>query len=279
MVSLLFSGVGLPSPSRDAGVAVPGDLAGAQAIGVTETTNFIRNRISTLDLVRKDKLVGSPSVDVVTGITVDGVNADSQLVLAVTGDISQLNVGDSIAVPTSVVSSQTVASINGQNITLSGNIDVATSGGEVVTVTSALYDRYELVLTGGSFSIENNVSYLTPEELGVVNAPLANITGARSISGSMTCYLDNDATASKSGELFADLISDTTTIRNVFDMSINIGGETAATPRIEFSLPTAHLEIPTINVEDLLTLEINFHGQVANGNVDNTDEATIIYKA
>ena len=83
-----------------------------------------------------------------------------------TGDISQLNVGDSIAVPTSVVSSQTVASINGQNITLSGNIDVATSGGEVVTVTSALYDRYELVLTGGSFSIENNVSYLTPEELG-----------------------------------------------------------------------------------------------------------------
>jgi len=95
----------------------------------------------------------------------------------------------------------------------------------------------------------------------------------------MTCYLDNDATTSKSGELFADLVSDTSTVRNVFDMSINIGGETAATPRIEFSLPTAHLEIPTINVEDLLTLEINFHGQVASGNVDNTDEATIIYKA
>ena len=270
---------GFAKSLTDAGVTVPGDLAGAQAIGITETTNFIRNRISTLDLVRKDKLVGSPAVDVVTGITVNGVNADSQLVLAVTGDISQLNVGDSIAVPTSVVSSQTVASINGQNITLSANIDVATAGGEVVTVTSALYDRYELVLTGGSFSIENNVSYLTPEELGVVNAPLANITGARSISGSMTCYLDNDAAASKSGELFADLVTDTDTIRNVFDMSINIGGETASTPRIEFSLPTAHIEIPTINVEDLLTLEINFHGQVANGNVDNTDEATIIYKA
>ena len=50
-----------------------------------------------------------------------------------------------------------------------------------------------LVLTGGNFTIENNINYLTPEELGVVNAPLANITGARSISGSMTCYLDNDA--------------------------------------------------------------------------------------
>jgi len=189
---------GFAKTLTDSGTSVPSDLAGAQSIGITETTNFIRNRISTVTLSRTD------------------VSPD---------------------------------------------------------------DVYNLVLTGGSFSIENNVSYLTPEELGIVNAPLANITGARSISGSMTCYLDNDQSNSKSGELFADLVSDTTTVRNVFDMSINIGGETAGTPRIAFDLPTAHLEIPTINVEDLLTLEINFHGQVASGNVDNTDEATIIYKA
>jgi len=189
---------GFAKTLTDSGTSVPSDLAGAQAIGITETTNFIRNRISTVTLSRTD------------------VSPD---------------------------------------------------------------DVYNLVLTGGSFSIENNVSYLTPEELGIVNAPLANITGARSISGSMTCYLDNDQTNSKSGELFSDLVSDTTTVRNVFDMSINIGGETASTPRIAFDLPTAHLEVPTINVEDLLTLEINFHGQVASGNVDNTDEATIIYKA
>jgi hypothetical protein len=189
---------GFAKTLTDSGTSVPSDLTGAQAIGITETTNFIRNRISTVTLSRTD------------------VSPD---------------------------------------------------------------DVYNLVLTGGSFSIENNVSFLTPEELGIVNAPLANITGARSISGSMTCYLDNDQSNSKSGELFADLVSDTTTVRNVFDMSINIGGETASTPRIAFDLPTAHLEIPTINVEDLLTLEINFHGQVASGNVDNTDEATIIYKA
>lgn len=189
---------GFAKTLTDSGTSVPSDLTGAQAIGITETTNFIRNRISTVTLSRTD------------------VSPD---------------------------------------------------------------DVYNLVLTGGSFSIENNVSYLTPEELGIVNAPLANITGARAISGSMTCYLDNDQSNSKSGELFADLVSDTTTVRNVFDMSINIGGETADTPRIAFDLPTAHLEIPTINVEDLLTLEINFHGQVASGNVDNTDEATIIYKA
>lgn len=140
-------------------------------------------------------------------------------------------------------------------------------------------DVYNIVLTGGSFSIENNITYLTPEELGKVNSPLANITGARTITGSVTCYFDNDQNASKSGELFADLVSDTTTVRNVFDMSVNVGGVTPATPRLALDLPTAHLEVPTINVEDLLTLEVSFHGQVANGNVDSTNEATIIYKA
>jgi hypothetical protein len=192
---------GFAQALEDLGTSTPGVLAGAITGGIENSDNFIRNRISTLDL-EWNQASHSPQPD-----------------------------------------------------------------------------SYELVLTGGSFSIENNVSYLTPEELGIVNSPLANITGARSISGTLTCYLDNDETNSKSGELFKDLVSDTTTVRNVFNMSINIGGETASTPRIAFDLPTAHLEVPTINVEDLLTLEVNFHGQPSGGNVDNTDEATIIYKA
>ena len=136
----------------DEGTSQPGVLAAARAEGLTSTTNFIRNRVSTVDLTRTDKFIG---------------DVDSPL----------------------------------------GESD--TSG--------AIKDVYQVVLTGGNFTIENNINYLTPEELGVVNAPLANITGARSVSGSLTCYLDNDKTNSKSGELFADLVSDTSTIRNVFD--------------------------------------------------------------
>lgn len=136
-------------------------------------------------------------------------------------------------------------------------------------------DDYSVILTGGSFTVENNISYLIPEQLGLVNQPIGNITGTRSISGSLTCYYDDVSTASS--ELFIDLLGDTTTVRNAFDMLVSIGGGTG--PRLELDLPTAHIEIPTIGVDDLLTLEINFHGQVANGNVDNTDEATIIYKA
>ena len=137
-------------------------------------------------------------------------------------------------------------------------------------------DVYDIVVTGGSINFENNISYLTPEELGKVNSPLANITGSRSISGNLTCYLDTDLTTSKSGELFADLVSDTDTVRNRFDMAINVGG--TAAPCLTFDIPTAHLEVPVVNVEDLLTLDIAFHAQPSAGNADNTDEATIIYK-
>ena len=140
-------------------------------------------------------------------------------------------------------------------------------------------DTFDLVLTGGSFSVENNISYLTPEELGVVNIPLANVTGARAISGNLTCYLDNDTGNSKSGELFADMVADTSTVRNVYDMAINVGGTTVSTPRLTLDIPTAHLEVPVIGVEDLLTLDVAFHGQPSNGDVDNTDEMTVIYRA
>jgi hypothetical protein len=197
IATVAWSGFG--ATLTDNGNTTPSGLSTAIDTGITGTENFIRNRISTLDLVRTD---GTPD------------------------------------------------------------------------------DTYNIVLTGGSFSIENNITYLTPEELGVVNKPLANITGARTITGSLSCYFDGGSgNDDKSGELFRDLVNDTSTIRNVFNMAVNVGGETASTPRLALDLPTAHLEIPTIGVEDLLTLEVNFHGQVASGNVDNTDEATIVYKA
>ena len=166
--------------------------------------------------------------------------------------------------------------------TITAGIDSSTNfiRNRISTVTLSrtdVSDTYNIVLTGGSINFENNISYLTPEELGQVNKPLGNITGTRSISGNLTCYLDNNISASKSGELFADLVADTSTVRNVFDLDINIGG--AAAPALKFSLPTAHLEIPVVNVEDLLTLDIAFHGQASGGNIDSQNEATIVYIA
>jgi hypothetical protein len=146
---------------------------------------------------------------------------------------------------------------------------------DIVRTDTSPDDTYTVVLTGGSITFENNITYLTPEELGKVNEPIANITGSRAISGNLTCYLDTGA--GKSAALFNDLVSDTTTVRNTVDMAVNIGG--TSTPSVSFDMQYAHLEIPVINVEDLLTLDITFHGQPQNGDVDNTNEATIVYRA
>ena len=54
---------------------------------------------------------------------------------------------------------------------------------------SGMAASYDLTLTGGSITIENNISYLTPEELGVVNKPIEHVTGVRNVGGSFTCYL------------------------------------------------------------------------------------------
>ena len=61
---------------------------------------------------------------------------------------------------------------------------------------------YNVTLTGGNITIENNLTYLTPETLGSVNLPLGHVMGTRSVSGNFTCYLND--TANGSFDLFED---------------------------------------------------------------------------
>lgn len=130
---------------------------------------------------------------------------------------------------------------------------------------------YDLVLTGGNVTISNNITFLTPETLGVVNLPLGHVTGTRSVSGSFTCYLN--AETSSSAELFEDIIESTTTITNDFGLLFKIGG--GATPRIELNMAQCHLEVPTHNIDDVISLETNFHALPST--IDGTDELTIKY--
>lgn len=135
--------------------------------------------------------------------------------------------------------------------------------------------EYNINITGGSITFENNVTYLTPEELGIVNQPFANIAGTRSISGNLTCYLDTSSP--KSGNLYEDLVGATTTVRNNFDMAMNIGGTSGN--RLIIDIPQAHLEVPNIGIEDLITLDVTFHAQPSSNSFTATDEASIIYNA
>ena len=142
------------------------------------------------------------------------------------------------------------------DLTLSGDV----SGGSVTYVTS---------LTGGNITGSNNLTYLTPETIGVVNQPLGHVTGTRSIGGNVTCYLDNDTNAS--AELFEDAIEATTDITNSFSFAFDIGA--GSTPYLNLTMPTCHIEVPTIMIDDVISLETNFHALPSS--ISGTNEISV----
>lgn len=150
-------------------------------------------------------------------------------------------------------------------------------------VANEFDDQYYLTLTGGSISFENNISFLTPEELCKVNIPIGHVTGTRSISGSFTCYLDDSqlqadgsTAGSTSSKLFKDLVDDEArgVVQNDFNLVFDVGG-TAGIPRVQFNFANAHLEIPNLNIEDVISLETSFHALPTS--LDGADEAVITY--
>lgn len=121
--------------------------------------------------------------------------------------------------------------------------------------------EYNITLTGGTITLTNNLSYLTPELLGRVNVPLGHVTGTRTIGGSFTCYLD--ATADGSADLFSDLAAATNEVRNEFDLTFYVGGasgtqDVARAPGVAFSIPKAHLTVPAHDTGDVIALSVDF---------------------
>lgn len=115
---------------------------------------------------------------------------------------------------------------------------------------------YNLTLTGGSVTFSNNITFLTPEDLGKVNVPLGHVTGTRAVGGSISCYLNN-ATGG-SADLFESLIEATGKTVNSFNFVFTIGGA-AAGPRLVVTMPRCHLEIPTHSIDDAISVETEFH--------------------
>ena len=135
---------------------------------------------------------------------------------------------------------------------------------------------YDITLTGGNITMSNNVTFITPEEIGLVNTPIGHVTGTRSVSGSMNCYLSKDTTANdNSADLWEDLKSITNTVTNSFALVFKIGGATSNTARLEVNMPTCHLEIPTHSIEDVISVETSFNALPST--IDGTNEVTLKY--
>ena len=127
------------------------------------------------------------------------------------------------------------------------------------------YKNYTMPLTGGSITLTNNISYLTPAYMGAINQPIAYFTGSRGVTGSLTAYLrtgsNTNSTNRFSANLFTDLINQVNTDSDPeFFLQIEIGGAGNNT-KVHLTMAGAVLTIPTVNAESVITTTVNFTAQ------------------
>lgn len=121
---------------------------------------------------------------------------------------------------------------------------------------------YYLPITGGSITINNNISYVTPANLGTVNLPATYYTGTRSVSGSLTAYLNTGSvtgyTGGGTGNLLKDMLAAASTaIEPMFNLELAIGGS-SNTLKVEMQMPSVSIGVPTIDAQPVISTNINF---------------------
>ena len=252
--------------------------------GVTSTANFIRNRLTQLD-------VRGQNPDVMEGKRLAITGYSSGTFDCGTGNAHGLSAGDVVRI--NGLTGAAAATFNDKNLfVLSTGLTATafklatTAGGTALSGTVTLVNNptvatgiYSFTLTGGNMTISNNVTYLVPEEIGTINKPIEGVTGARSIGGSFTCYLVfDDATGDtgSSSDFFSDLVAadkGLTKVVNDFDVTFKVGGNVATGPRVDLKFPKAHIDVPTHSIEDVISLETNFGAYTED--FDSVDEFTM----
>ena len=245
--------------------------------GTNSTKNFIRNRLTSVSIETADATDKIPTIFPGSSASITGLTKVAGAVASATAH--GFAVGDKVFVTGTcgiTISSvdvlqnieHTITAVAANTFTIGGlDLSTGTVGTFSATNLVAANGRYSLVLTGGSFTIGNNISYLVPEELGAINKPLEHVTGSRNAGGSATCYLtlnDADRSAGTSRQFFNDLVSigAMAKVVNKFEVTMHIGGATATgnatDPALKVVFPTAHIEVPTHSIEDVISMETNF---------------------
>jgi hypothetical protein len=129
-------------------------------------------------------------------------------------------------------------------------------------------------VTALSFDYNNNLTYLTPEELSSLNAPIGQFAGTRAISGSLSAYLrSNSAGSNDSAQFLKQVVEDRrTTSSATSSANLRIGGSTA--PYFAIKMPAVQFELPTHAIEDIIGISVNFLAQETSKGTG--DEITLI---
>ena len=255
----------------------------------TSTKNFIRNRLTSVSVEAATATDKVPTIFPGKQAAITAVDVSGGTDKVTTGTAHGFATGDEVQISGITGSGGTTVDLNGThfvNVTSTTQFKLyntaanATTGSatgltdldalSAGTLTNAVVcnGKYSLVLTGGNFTIGNNITYLVPEELGAINKPLEHVTGTRSATGTATCYLtleDSDLTSGTSRQFFNDLVGTGAMgkVVNSFKVTMDIGGSTAATsgsndPALKVEFPSAHITVPTHQIEDVISLETSF---------------------
>ena len=130
-------------------------------------------------------------------------------------------------------------------------------------------------VTAMSFDYNNNLTYLTPEELSSLNAPIGQFAGARAISGSLSAYLRSGT--DNTAQLFKQIIEDSRTASaQTSNANLKIGGATV--PFFAINMPAVQFDIPTHSIDDVIGMSVNFLAQETTAGRGTADELTLIVK-
>jgi len=283
-------------------------VSGTNYLAVESTASYLKNRLSSVELYNEinttpgygevtfdTNINPTDAVEVTTGTATVDITVDGGTAQTISVDLSTVSSKQDLL-------REVNAQLTGANatITASGNLRVtAVSEGtsSSMLIESGVTDlldafganpvisapvagtgtrsSYNIPITGGSLTINNNVTYLTPEELGVLNTSIGSFTGTRQINGELTAYLNTGA--GNTGGLIYDLINSISADSTDFNLILRMGAVSASGARVEFEMTHAHITIPTINVEDVVSTTIGFSG--LGQTLETPDELTISYYA
>lgn len=141
---------------------------------------------------------------------------------------------------------------------------------------------YKVPLTSGSITINNNVTYLTPNTLAEVDSPIGSFTGSFEVTGTLDAYMrDTGANgttkleAKGTTELLEDMLGNTSKVTNISNATLYIGGETSGAPQVKIVMPTLHIAVPSLSVDDVISTSIEFKAIPTSADLLSGDELTV----